>query len=238
MNVFVVIMTTFRPVFMKINEFRRQQCKKYNIPILFVYNGKIPEGYELKSDERCIPMENHAPAMFLKLKEAIKEIYHEGVVEPDYIIRLNSRTYVNFENLKFFLSYVGKERVAAGPFLLNDNKIYLLGTCMVFSKDVAIRFALDNNVEGPVLWHSDDCTISWAIKEYADFYDMTFFNVGMSEKTVIPSELPQLPEKSVIFRIKSGPDRGLAYGTPLTYEEEIDIQYWRLLLKKYDKIEV
>jgi len=137
MNIFVVIMTTFRPLFMKMNEFRREQCKKYNIPVLFIYNGKIPEGYELKSDERCIPMENHAPAMFLKLKGAINEIYSYEGIDPEYIVRINSRTYVNFENLKFFLSHVGKEKVAAGPFSLNDNKLYFSGTCMIFYEDVA-----------------------------------------------------------------------------------------------------
>jgi hypothetical protein len=240
MNIFVVVVTTFRPVFMKINELRRQQCKKYNIPILFVYNGNIPEGYVLKPDERCFPMDNHAPAMFLKFKYAIQEIYNAHNVNPDYIVRINSRTYVNFENLKYFMSYVGKDKVAAGPFLFNENKIYMLGTCMIFSKDVAQRFAAEDNVKGPVLWHSDDCTISWAIKDYANFYDMTTFNenVAMCSKKVMPTELPPFSDKTVIFRIKSGVDGGLPYGTPLSPEEEIDIQYWKLLLKKYDDIVV
>jgi len=240
MNIFVVVVTTFRPVFMKINEFRREQCKKYNIPILFVYNGNVPEGYALKPDERCFPMDNHAPAMFLKFKYAIQEIYGFHKLNPDYIVRLNSRTYVNFENLKFFMSYVGKDRVAAGPFALNENKIYLWGMCMIFSKDVALQFAAEDNVKGPVLWHSDDCTISWAIKDYTNFYDMRYFNeeFAMCNKKEMPTELPAFPEKTIIFRIKSGVDGGMPYGTPLSLEEEIDIKYWKLLLKKYDNIDV
>jgi hypothetical protein len=240
MNFFVVVVTSFNPIFMKINEFRREQCKKYHIPILFVYNGKIPDGYELKQDERCIPLENHAPAMFLKFKYAIQEIYNTHAVNPDYIVRLNSRTYINFENLKFFLSYVGKEKVAAGRFLLNEDKIYLQGTCMIFSKDVAIRFAAEKNVEGPVLWHSDDCTISWAIKHYTHFYDMTFFchdEFGFVFKE-LPTQMPKYNKRTILYRIRNGAPNGSSFGTPLSFEEQIDIQCWKLLLKEFDNIDV
>jgi hypothetical protein len=239
MNIYVVVVTTFCPVFMKINEFRRQQCKKYNIPILFVYNGKIPEHYELKSDERVFPMENHAPAMFLKFKYAIQEIYDIHNINPDYIVRLSTRTYINFENLKFFMSHVGKNRVAAGPFCFNDHKIYLHGTCMIFSRDVAQRFAEEDNVQGPVLWHSDDCTISWAVKEYADFYDMNFFyeNTNKLSLKTLPTTLPKFIDRPIIFRIRNGSPNGSPFGTPLTLDEKIDIECWRLLLKEYDGIE-
>ena len=63
MKYFVVVLATFKPIFMKLVEFRRQQCKKYNIPVLFVYNGNVPESYQLKEDERVLPLENHAPSM-------------------------------------------------------------------------------------------------------------------------------------------------------------------------------
>jgi hypothetical protein len=240
MNMYVVVVTTFCPVFMKINEFRRQQCKKYNIPVLFVYNGAIPESYELKPDERVLPMENHAPAMFLKFKYAIQEIYAVHNVDPDYIVRLNTRTYINFENLKFFMSYIGKERVAAGPFVMDDTKLYLLGTCMIFSRDVAKRFVEENNTDGPVLWHSDDCTISWAVKDYANFYDMNYFNENTDTlfMKTIPTKLPEFISKPIIFRIRNGSPNGSPFGTPLTHEEKLDIEYWRFLLKEYDGIEV
>jgi hypothetical protein len=241
MNIYVVVVTTFRPVFLKLNEYRRQQCKKHNIPVLFIYNGAVPEGYTLKEDERVIPMESHAPAMFLKFKYAIQEIYNEFQVDPDYIVRMNSRTYMNFENLKYFLSHVGKEKVAAGPFRWDGDTLYLVGTCIILSKDVALRFANDDdNVKGEVMWHSDDCTISSAVKDYANFYDMSFFYEmnAMNCQTVMPTELPPSKNKTIIYRIKSGPDGAMPYGYNLAPEEKIDIEFWKLLLKKYDGIDV
>jgi hypothetical protein len=236
MNIFLVIVTTFEDVFTRINDIRRKQCAKYNIPVLFVYNGTIPEGYELKNDERIFPMEAHAPGMFLKLKVAIEEIYELSNCDPDYILRCTSRCYVNFKNLPFLVSYLGKQNVLAGPYQLNDAKLYIAGFFMLFSRDVAKQFLKEENVQGPVLWHSDDCTISWAVKSYANFYDTQYFVETLANKTEMPTELPEFKNTAVIFRIKSGPVHATPFGTPMCLGEEIDVAYWKLLVKKYDDI--
>jgi hypothetical protein len=238
MNIYIVIVTSFAPVFLQINEYRRQLCKKYNLPVLFVYNGKTPEGYQLKEDERVLPMEGPSPAMFLKFKMAIKEIY--GMADPDYIVRINTRTFVDFKNLKYFLSYVGKEKAAAGAFMLNDNKVCLSGICMIFSRDVALRFAMEDNVQGPALWHSDDCCISWAVKDYANFHDMTYFYHDPNSLVFdeLPTTLPAIHEKAILFRIRNGPANGSPMGSPLTLKEQVDIQCWKLLMKHCDGIDM
>ena len=43
MSIFLIVITTFEENFLKINEIRRIQCKQYGIPVLFVFNGEIPE---------------------------------------------------------------------------------------------------------------------------------------------------------------------------------------------------
>lgn len=238
MNIFLVIVCTFEDVFTKINDIRRKQCQKYNIPVLFVYNGKVPDGYTLKSDELVFPMENHAPAMFLKFKLAIQEIYNIPNCNPEYILRCTSRCYINFKNLPFLLSYIAKEKVLAGPYQINDNKLFMSGFFMLFSRDVAKRFAQEDNVNGPVLWHSDDCTVSWAVTPYANFYDTQYFVETLSNKTQIPTSLPEFKATAIIFRVKNGPVQATPIGTPMSLGEEIDIAYWKLLVKKYDDIDI
>jgi hypothetical protein len=50
MNICLIVITTFEENFLIQNEIRREQSKQYGIPMLFVYNGDIPEGFEFKND--------------------------------------------------------------------------------------------------------------------------------------------------------------------------------------------
>jgi len=246
MSFFLVVVTTFEDVFTTINEMRRQQCKKYSIPVLFVYNGKKPDSYTLQADEIVFPMENHAPAMFLKFKNVIQLIYNIPNFSPDFIVRVNARTFIDFPRFLNFLPSVPKQNLLAGYLVGKEPERYPMGICMILSKDVAQRFAKEDNVYGQVLWHSDDVTITNAVRPYSKLLDLKEYltiltsydgKQGLTESD-IPKELPLIEDWKWLYRIKNGPEKITPVGQPMVLLEKIDVKYWKLLLKKSDNLDL
>jgi hypothetical protein len=245
MSLYIVIVTTFEDVFTRINEMRRLQCRKHNIPVLFVYNGKKPDGYTLQDDERVFPMEGHAPAMFLKFKQAIQEIYSIQGHTPDYILRCTARCFLNLDNVLRILQTLPKQQLLAGFQIETNDGPFMMGIFMLFSKDVAIQFAIEDNVQGAVLWHSDDCTISHTVSSYANFVKLnnlytTLTGFYCKPVTIadIPTSLPELSEDVCMIRVKNGDDNATSIGQAMSIGEQIDITYWKLLMKKYEGIDL
>jgi hypothetical protein len=65
------------------------------IPHKFLINGILPVGYTLQSDEEYFEDASFNPGMFMKFYNALCKF---GPL-PNYIVRLNSSTFVNFEKL-------------------------------------------------------------------------------------------------------------------------------------------
>jgi hypothetical protein len=225
MNIFLLIASTFEPLYLKCNELRRQQCRKYGVPYLILFNGKKPDTYVLQEDERHLDMEGMNPAMFLKFKNGLKEMFENGY-NPDYILRTTSTLFVNFKKLDWVLSYLPKEKCCAGPwFHKNDTKIFCNGTCMIFSNDVARRLAFDENTTDPrVLNENDDVSISWLAEDYARLIDINYFYLWLEKYTSVPSLQELIPKQNVVFiRIKNISDRN-----------EIDVNIWNMYFYLFD----
>lgn len=246
MKVALFVLTTFEDVFLKINDMRREQCRKHNIPVLFVYNGKVPDWYTMKDDEINHPLEGPAGcAMFVKSKLAITIFYDMFGFDPDYIVSCTSRCFVDLNKMMKVLESCPKERVAGGVLIGPQDAKYILGIYILFSRDVAKRFAAEDNVHGEVLWHSHDVTLSAAIKSYSDLYSLDdgyhcltgYYLKNLSEAD-IPTELPVLDDSKWLFRIKNGEDVPTPVGQGMSVGEKIDVQYWKLCLKKYENITI
>jgi len=236
MNIFLIVISGFNTSFKKINDMRRIQCKKYNIPVLFLFNGNVPEGYTLGEDERLLPIEAHNPAMYLKFQMGLREVF-ESYKEPfDYVVRVTSSTFLDFNKLPWMLSFLPKEKCHAGRFCWNDYGIYMSGPCMIFSRDVAYHFSQETQIHERVLSHSDDVMISRAVKEYSNFYDLNFFWKDTDLMLQLPTEANVLNKKDyhVIFRIKNNFIRGDAPWFEKETGEQIDIRFWELFIKLTD----
>lgn len=237
MRIFLLVITGFEESFRKIDNIRRRQCKKFNIPVLFLYNGTPPEGMKLREDERIMPIESHIPGQYMKFHQALEEIYSIFKVEDfDYIIRCTSSGFIDFHKLPMLLSYLPKTRCHAGKFMWNDYGVYMSGPCMIFSSDVAYKLSKDKNFHYRVFEHSDDVMISKAVREYADFSDLSFFWVLMEGKTEMPTNeiKSEIKPWSVIFRVKN---YMLKKDKPEFTKElgfAIDIRYWELLSEMLD----
>jgi hypothetical protein len=230
MKVCLLVITGFEDCFKKIDDMRREQCKQFNIPVLFLYNGIVPNDYTLKDDERMLPIKEHIPGQFIKFHLGMREIFENGW-DFDYVIRCTSGGFVDFNKLPLLLSYMPKERCHAGRFCWNEFGVYMSGPCMIFSKDVAKKFSEMESYDPKVFQASDDVMISKTVRSYADFFDLNFFWTDLHGQTVMPSleSMPPLKESNIIFRVKNyynHPDKPW-----FTSElgQAIDVKYWELL---------
>jgi hypothetical protein len=237
MRIFLLVITGFEESFRKIDDIRRRQCEKYNIPVLFLYNGIPPEGMVLRDDERLLPVQNHVPGQYIKFHLGMKEIFSRYKVDDfDYVVRCTSAGFIDFNKLPMLLSYLPKKRCHAGRFVWNDYGVYMSGPCMLFSSDVAYKFAQKDTYHPRVFEHSDDVMISREVRDYADFCDLNFFWTNLEGKTEMPTRDTILPlhPSNVIFRVKN---YMLHKGMPEFTKEKglaIDLRYWELLSELTD----
>ena len=97
-SISILIVSSFDPLFLECNNITRKQSKQYGVPVMFLFNGKIPEGYQLQPDEYLLETDSTdaQPYMFLKFKYALQYIFNSGS-NPDYILRCNATTFINFK---------------------------------------------------------------------------------------------------------------------------------------------
>jgi len=240
MNIVLIIVSGFDTLNLEMNKIRKEQCRKYNIPLFILFNGHKPDEYQLDEYERWLPQEGAIPWMFVKFKKCLEEIYNRGFT-PDYIIRATSATFINFKKLPYFLALLPKERVLTGTMFVklqgicnywndgNDGRLFITGTAMTFSGDVAKRMAFDDNIMNKYMCESDDVCISFLASEYADIRDSNVFFKHYNNFTDIPeesilSDVHLYKPHKVFYRIKNDFDR-----------EKIDLHIWRWLHTHIDR---
>jgi hypothetical protein len=227
---FLLILTSFQPLYIECNKIVRKQCEQYKVPVLFLFNGKLPDGYTLKPDERNLNIDEAIPGMFLKFKAALKEIY--DVRTPDYILRCNATTFINFKKLHYMFSKLPKENCVAGPLIFATNypelDAYCQGTSIILTKDVAKRLAYDANENDPCIYkYADDLSIDILTRSYAYKYDTTLFTARMEGLSVIPKSYDlNIQAPHVFFRIKND----------FANRFEIDYELWKILHHLFDII--
>ena len=228
----LVIISSFDKLCLECNNITRKQSHQYKIPVLFLFNGRLPEGYVLKADEQILQTDSTDPKpwMFLKFKNALKNIY--SISDPDFILRCNATTFINFKRLAELVFRLPREKCIAGPFLYStgfpDIGLFCQGTNIFFSKDVAKRLAFDNNENHPAIHQfADDIAIELLTKDYSYKQDITLFTARYVGLTTVPKLYELLIDCThVFFRVKNeGVNRF-----------EIDFEIWKMLHYLFDYI--
>jgi hypothetical protein len=224
---FVFIVTSRNlPIYEQFDSMRRLQMNSLGIPHKFLINGILPVGYTLQSDEEYFEDASFNPGMFMKFYNALCKF---GPL-PNYIVRLNSSTFVNFEKLTelFNGGYFPSKRLFGGhniEFSSSDESepFYMFaGTAMVFSCDVA-EYLRNINMESESIRECistcpDDFAISQILQELGNYplFDISsFFIFCEDDKTWEDSD------EVIFYRIKNT-DRILT-----------DINIWKQLLLTY-----
>jgi ADP-heptose:LPS heptosyltransferase len=94
------------------------------MPVWFLFNGRIPDGYQLKPDEHVLETDSKdiQPYMFLKFKYALQNIYKSGS-NPDYVLRCNATTFINVKGLSGLFSRLPKEKLMEIKEICKDNNL-------------------------------------------------------------------------------------------------------------------
>ena len=222
---FVFIITSRDlPIYEQFDSMRRLQMDSLGIPHKFLINGSLPVGYTLQSDEEYFEDASFNPGMFMKFYSALRKF---GPL-PNYIVRLNSSTFVNFEKLTelFNCQYFPSKRFFGGnmiEFSSSDEPFYMLsGTAMIFSSDVA-EYLRNINMESESIRECistcpDDFAISQILQElgnYPLFDIVSFFLFCEDDKPWEDSD------EVIFYRIKN------------TDRISTDINIWKNLLLTY-----
>jgi hypothetical protein len=228
----LIIISSFEPLYLACNEITRKQCKQYNLPVFFLFNGELPNNYVLKNDERLLAHTDKSckPYMFLKFKNMLKEIYDN--INPDYILRCNSTTFINFKRLFSLIITLPKEKLIAGPYCCfygqKDINVFCQGTNIIFSNDVAKRLAYDSNENNPKIFEfDDDAAIDFLVRDYVQKHDLSFYTLRIENFSVIPKLYDIIIKPNhLFFRVKNNvPNRF-----------EIDYEIWKILHYLFDVI--
>jgi hypothetical protein len=154
------------PLYEQFDNMRRKQMKALSVQYKFLLNGELPEGYCLADDEELSPDASFTPGMFMKFYNACKLLDSDY----DFIIRVNSSTFINFFGIPSFLAHLPKEKCRAGyplTFYHDKHRLFIAGYAMVFSKDVINYLVTDMSLEQSVIYNSpDDCSLSVVTDEY------------------------------------------------------------------------
>jgi hypothetical protein len=228
-----LVMSSFDTLCLECNKITRRQCNLYGMPVLFLFNGRIPDGYQLKPDEHVLETDSTEakPYMFLKFKYALQNLYKSGS-NPDYVLRCNATTFINVKGLSGLFSRLPKEKLMAGPFIYatanSDLDVYCQGTNIVFSGDVAKRIAFDDNINHPAITtYADDIALDILTRDYAYKQDLSLFTARYTHIRKLPGLYDLLIDAPhVFFRVKNDcPQR-----------TEIDIEIWKILHYLFDVI--
>jgi hypothetical protein len=211
------------PCYEKFDSIRRKQLKGLSIPYKFLLNGALPEGYVLQEDEEYTPEEAMTPVMALKFLRGCRRLAEDYL--PEYIIRVNSSTFVDFNTLGHLLNSLPREKCLAGHNMHMEEESgiteFMHGTAMIFSRDV-IQYLL--NVESSpyenkcINDYPDDVSLSIIAKQYCTgFIDLRLMYKFFVSNTELPSPL-HFETNHIFFRILNSP-----------YRMEVDVKIWEIL---------
>jgi hypothetical protein len=200
---------------------RRKQLQALDIPYKILLNGALPEGYILQEDEEYTPEEPMTPTMALKFMRGCRSLAKSGL--PDYIIRVNSSTFVDFANLARLLDPLPRQKCFAGHIMHLEEgpKIteFMHGTAMIFSKDI-IEYLLVNAIPDNkyITDYPDDVSLSIIARQYCGYLiDLRPLYKFFVYNTTLPSQLV-FETHHIFFRILNHPNR-----------MEIDVKIWEKL---------
>lgn len=225
-----IITSRNNPIYEEFDKIRRKQLNDLQIPHKFLINGSLPSNYSLTDDEEYFPddaiapwgapltsSDSYTPGMFLKFYTIIQR----GLPKVDFIIRINSSTFVDFRRLGLFLTCLPRRTsVRAGyplTYYTSMQLLFLAGYIMIFSRDVLENISYHEDI---IKKEPDDVALSFLTNAYCGH---VFLNIDDYLHFFITGD-PIIPEslnpKKFIFRILN-PDR------------IVDLQIWNELYRMF-----
>jgi hypothetical protein len=145
------------------------------------------------------------PTLLERFLFALRELENDQEWRScDYVVRANASTFVNLEILERYLRALPRKKCYAG--FISFHR-YVMGTCIVFSRDVADRLA--QLEPGPERFRSDDVLLrdymlSWGVPMRP--IPMYFF---LDDRIPSEEEIAKALSEYPLLRIKSRGDREL-----------------------------
>lgn len=215
---FVFIVTSRdNPIYEQFDAIRRKQMKEQGVRYKFLLNGTLPPGYSLQDDEVLSPDASFNPGMYMKFIRGCEELSKTGL--PEYVLRLNSSTFIDFRKIPALLQTLPTLMCLAGAPLEYEGargRYFVQGTAMIFSRD-CIEYLLANQNDERISIMNDDVALTEIINEYTHgiinlepYFIFYWHNIINYEP---------IQDSSIFFRIKN-PDR-----------EKYDIRIWNDLYK-------
>ena len=217
-----VVSSRNSPCYEKFDSIRRKQLQDLGIPYKILLNGALPEGYVLQEDEEYTPEEAMTPTMALKFIKGCRQLADIGF--PDFIVRVNSSTFVDFNTLGQLLHCLPSEKCLAGHNMHMKEETgiteFMHGTAMIFSKDVVeylINVYLEPSENKCINDYPDDVSLSIIAKQYCNsLIDARLLYKFFINYTELPSEI-NCQEQHIFFRILN------------SNRMEIDVKIWEIL---------
>ena len=217
-----VVSSRNSPCYERFDSIRRKQLQELGIPYKILLNGWLPEGYVLQDDEEYTSEEAMTPTMALKFLRGCRQLADIGF--PDFIIRVNSSTFVDFKTIGSLLHSLPREKCLAGHNMHMEEETgiteFMHGTAMIFSKDVVeylINVYLDPSENKCINDYPDDVSLSIISRQYCEtFIDMRPLYKFFINYTELPSEI-NCETQHIFFRILN------------SNRTEIDVGIWEIL---------
>lgn len=228
-----VIVVSYDNVFYRgLDEIRAKQLSAENIPFAVVYNGNGPT-WQTREWEHYVKDNRMNPTMYNKFVYTANSLLNRSEwADLDYIIRINSSTFLNLKELSRIFIQLPKTQCYAGrpletfPYFPTETPIKSLsisgvsGMYTFLSLDVIktlFKYGLTNSI------YNDDVTLG------ATMFDLKISRTLINDYLINVNDIPETPEKYykaleyTFVRIKNETDRNL------------DLIHWNSLYNIYNK---
>jgi len=139
MKICTVILTCDDPLYNHFDDIKRKYLEQKQEDYLFVYNGIDNTKHNLENKTYNYLSDVKHPSGIPVMFDKFVDVINSGLLnEYDFIIRVNSSTFINMDVIRENLQYK-TNNVYMGFFYPNWN--FVSGACTIFSQDVLQRLA-------------------------------------------------------------------------------------------------
>lgn len=161
MKICTVVLTYDEPLYNHFDCIKKQYLQKHNEEFIFVYNGTDNSKHNLKNNTYNYYSDiNHSsgiPVMFEKFIDVTNNVLLD---KYDFVIRVNSSTFINIEEIKLQLKNK-TDNVYMGFF--NPTWNFISGACTIFSNDVLKKIV--ENAHNVNKYQEDDIAIGHLMQQ-------------------------------------------------------------------------
>jgi hypothetical protein len=224
-NIGVIVVSHYSGFYTHFDNIRYNIFTNEDIPCIFAYNGDLPG--EPKLHETVYRDRGMNPSMYNKFIQTYTDT--PALADADFIVRVNSSTFLSPKPLIKLISKLPVNGCYAGSSLPHGSSIVASGMCIIFSRDVMKMLCDRGSVLGNI---NDDLVIGKFMKENnidhisTDVADQVRLEQGFNYIVAsgkVPESCDPIYSKvmgQAITRIKN-------------VDRSLDAQIWDILYRKY-----